>query len=307
MIAVVSHDAGGAEVLASYVARNRIECRLVLEGPAQGVFARRLGSVETVDLKHAIEECDALLCGTSWQSDLEWRALVAAKAAGRRTVTFLDHWGNYAERFVRGDQNVLPDEIWVGDETALRLARPLFVDTPVRLLPNPYFDDIRDQLAHYPTRVRGEGLAVLFLCEPLTEHGRRQFGDELHWGYTEFEALRYLVQNQAALGDRVTHLTIRPHPSEAAGKYEAIAAELGPFAKVGGDRPLLAEIMSADVVVGCQSMAMVIGLVAGKRVVAAIPPCGIPCALPQLEIEHLQQLIANSTEAPAASLFGQRT
>lgn len=294
MIGIVSHDAGGAEVLASYVARNGIDCCFVLDGPARAVFARRLGPIETVDLETAIRDCDTLICGTSWQSDLEWQALAAARAAGRKTVSFIDHWGHYRERFVRDGRQVLPDEIWVGDETALEMAQPLFPDSRVRLQPNPYFDDIRDQLSQHTSPPEGEGLAILFLCEPLSEHGRKEFGDELHWGYTEFDALRYLFQNCATLGGQSTRLVIRPHPSEAPGKYDAIAAEFGAMARVGGDRPLLAEIMSADIVAGCQSMAMVIGLIANKRVVAAIPPGGLPCALPQREIESLERLIEGS-------------
>ncbi|MGB1984427.1 MAG: hypothetical protein ACPHOH_03080, partial [Porticoccaceae bacterium] len=45
--------------------------------------------------------------------------------------------------------------------------------------------------------------------------------------------------------------------------------------------------------VGCESMAMVVGLLAKKRVISAIPPGGRPCQLPQPAIENLQQLVEN--------------
>ena len=51
--------------------------------------------------------------------------------------------------------------------------------------------------------------------------------------------------------------------------------------------------MEADVVVGCASMAMVVGLLAKKRVICSIPPGGRMCALPQKGIEHLQVLVSN--------------
>lgn len=38
-------------------------------------------------------------------------------------------------------------------------------------------------------------------------------------------------------------------------------------------------------------MAMVIGLLAQKRVISCIPPGGRPCSLPQKEIEPLSELI----------------
>lgn len=297
MIAIVSHDAGGAEILASLVARQKLDCVFVLEGPAVEVFRRRLGPIQSVGLEWAVQSSDSVICGTSWQSDLEWRAVVAAKSNQRRVVSYIDHWGHYLERFTRNGLTILPDEIWVGDAVAFSKAVTIFPQLTVRLEPNPYFADIIEQLSNLSDRAHPDGdvgLSVLFVCEPLSDHGRLDFNNELHWGYTEFDALRYLYRNLASLGDRVRRLTIRPHPSERSGKYDDIAREFGDVALVGGKRSLLEEISDCDVVAGCQSMAMVVGLLANKRVVAAIPPGGIACALPQVEIEPLTALVARS-------------
>jgi hypothetical protein len=89
----------------------------------------------------------------------------------------------------------------------------------------------------------------------------------------------------------VERIFIRPHPSEPAAKYDWAATEFALPIERGGASTLLAEIASADVVVGCESMALVVGLVAGKRVISSVPPGGRPCALPQPEIESLQGLL----------------
>jgi hypothetical protein len=116
-ICVVSHDAGGGELLASWVARQKQSCRLLLAGPALRVFERRLGHpLETVSLQQALQECDRFLTGTSWQSDFEWKLIRAARALGKPVVSFLDHWGHYRERFVRDGEECLPNAIWTGDE-----------------------------------------------------------------------------------------------------------------------------------------------------------------------------------------------
>ena len=47
----------------------------------------------------------------------------------------------------------------------------------------------------------------------------------------------------------------------------------------------------ADVVVGCETMAMVVALHVGKRVISCIPPRGGICKLPHSGIEHLQNLV----------------
>lgn len=291
MRCVVSHDAGGAELLASFVARTGGDWRFVLEGPALKVFQRRLGVVQCSTLEAAIAECDAIVTGSSWQSDLEWLAIDAARTARKNSVTFLDHWVNYRERFSREGIEHLPDALWVGDTYAEEMARRLFPAMPIELVDNPYFEDIRADIARQSAFTRSHsiehGIRILFVTEPLSEHAMRAYGDPLYWGYTEFDALRYLQANLSSLGAPVVELVIRPHPSEKSGKYHDIARELGTFVRLGGDRSLIEEVVECDVVVGCSSMAMVVGLLANKRVCCAIPPGGDPCSLPHREIELL--------------------
>src|SRR5258708_33490214 len=111
MIAVVSHDAGGAEVLSSYVRRNVVSAVFALAGPARSVFTRKLGAVDIVDVEAAVAAASWVLCGTSWQSDIELQAIVVARASGQRGLSFIDHWVNYRERFQRAGRERLPDEV----------------------------------------------------------------------------------------------------------------------------------------------------------------------------------------------------
>lgn len=293
VVAVVSHDAGGAEILANYVAQNKIAFRLVLEGPAANVFKRRLGTTEICTLEEALSACDWCLCGTSWQSDLEWRAIEQAQRAGKRVVAFLDHWVNYPERFIRNGVQHLPDEIWVGDEDAERLARKHFPSMPIRLVPNPYFIDMKRQIAELGIKKNpaGKGKVVLFVSENISDHARLRHGDERHWGYTEFDAIEYLFENIHALGEKVETVVIRPHPSDPPGKYSHIVEKYSDVVQLSDGKPLLTEIVEADIVAGCQSVAMVVGLLAHKKVVSCIPPSGSVCLLPQRHILHLRELV----------------
>lgn len=293
MIAIVAHDAGGAEILASYVAHVRPECVLALDGPAVKVFERRLGAVTTIPVADAVTRADWLLTGTGWQSDIEWHALGHARVAGKRSVAFLDHWVNFQDRFVRDGRKHLPDEIWVGDEMALREARTCFPGVPIKLVPNPYFEDVRREIAaRSAARLPREGgVDVLFVSEPIRDHSQRRFGDERHWGYTEIDALRYLLNHLYLLGKKVRSVTVRPHPAEPLNKYDWVTQEFGAGVVAGGRRHLFDEIADSDIVAGCESMAMVVALVAGRRVVCCIPPGGRPCSLPHAQIESLQTLV----------------
>jgi hypothetical protein len=297
MVAVVSHDAGGAEIVSSYVRQRRADAVFVLDGPARAVFARKLGAVRQVALEAAVAQCDSLICGTSWQSNLEIDAIRAAKSLRKPSVAFLDHWANYKERFVRDGEMWLPDEIWVGDTIARSMAISAFPGLPVRLVGNPYFADIKRELDALQTQRAHAlgGTSVLYVAEPLREQAQLQFGDERHWGYVEEEALRYFLRNISCLG-AVTDVVIRPHPSEALDKYAWAQSEFDLPIVMGGSRPLLEEIVGADVVVGCESMALVVGLLAGKRVVSCIPPGGRPCVLPHREIVRLETLLDMSEQ-----------
>lgn len=296
MLCVVSHDAGGAEILSSLIQQQGFECQYVLSGPALKIFQRKLGPIESTSLQSAIYSADWLLCGTSWQSDLEWRAIEIANQTRKRSVAFLDHWVNYQERFIRGGETHLPDEIWVGDAHAENMARGLFPSLKIRLVKNPYFDDLKRELAELtkPKESDPDGLRILYVCEPIREHALHEYGNERHWGYTEEEALRYFLGNLDLLGAPIGHIVIRPHPSEVAGKYDWASDEYDLPIIRGGAMTLFEEVAACDVVVGCESMAMVIGLLAERRVISCIPPGGKPCSLPQPEIESMQKLLMST-------------
>jgi hypothetical protein len=298
MICVVSHDAGGAEILSSYVRQQGLDCKCVLDGPALKIFQRKLNTFERHSLQDSINSADWFLCGTSWQSDLEWQAIGLARQAGKKSVAFLDHWVNYKERFIRAGQEHIPDEIWVGDLLAENMARSFFPSLTIRLVENPYFVDLKRELSLIvqPQELNPKQLKILYVCEPIREHALHEYGNERHWGYTEEEAMQYFLENLEILGAPIKHIVIRPHPSEVPSKYNWAAKQFDLSIISGGKNPLLEEIVASDVVVGCESMAMVVGLLAGRRVISCIPPGGRPCNLPQQQIEYMQTLLHNKNQ-----------
>lgn len=292
-VALVAHDAGGAELLSSFMRRMLVPTMLVLGGPACKVFARKLGTIHTVALEQAVERASWVLCGTSWQSDLEWRAIELAHIAGKRSVAYLDHWVNYRERFVRDGVEHLPDAIWVADLYAEALAKRSFPRVPVRLMGNPYFDDVLLELKGVKTRPPAElhGVTVLYICEPIGEHALVQLGNQRHMGYIEDEAVEYFFRHLSSVSDQIARIIMRPHPSEPPGKYSWVAEASPVPIQISSGGGLLHDLALADIVVGCESMAMVIALLAQKRVVCSIPPGGRPCALPYKEIESLRAMV----------------
>ncbi len=303
-LAVVAHDAGGAEILSSLLRRGVLgpqpDLRLVLAGPAVAIFERKLGPCRVLPLAQALGGAGTLLSGTGWMGDLEWQALAAARAAGVRSIAFLDHWVNYPARFVRQGRRCLPDALWVGDEPALALARQHLPEVPATLVPNPYFEDARDSLAALVAAqpLRCGPPRVLYLCEPVCEPALRHHGNSLHHGYTEVQALDHALIRLPGLLGPIDRFVLRPHPSEAPDKYDTQLFASGLNVHRGGALPLFEEVAAADVVVGLNSMALAIALLGGKRVYSAIPPGGSPCVLPLPGIRMLHEAPAGRP-APA--------
>ncbi len=291
--AVVCHDAGGAEVVSSYVRHHNIDSLFVLEGPALKVFQRKLGSIKISSLKDAIYQSASVLCGTSWQSDIEFNAIKLARELEKSSVAFLDHWVNYQDRFIRFGETVLPDKIWVGDMIAESIAKRAFPNTSIVLIDNPYLQDIKNELHNYQIGrlCMDESISVIYICEPISTHAKLRYGDARYWGYVEEDALRFFLSNISIFGKSINKILIRPHPSEPIGKYNWLQKEFKLPIQLGGSHSLAEEIANSDLVAGCQSMGMVVGLIAGKKVVSCIPPGGRSCVLPHKEIVHLKNIL----------------
>lgn len=283
-ICVVSHDAGGAEVVSSYVKRNRLDCIYYLAGPAVEIFKGKLGQVTSSSLGECLEQSDWVLCSMGW-SEHEWQALTHAKKMDKRVIVFLDHWTGYKARFERNGEMQLPDEIWVGDSTAEKIAQKTFSNIPIKSVPNPYYADLKDEIDLLPHHFRSNisGIKILYVCEPTAPDS----DESKRSGYTDHDALRYFFKCISERSELIDSICLRPHPAEPHDKYAWAMEDSCIKVTIGGERGLLEEIVDNDWVVGRSSMALVVGLIAGKKVLSCIPPGGNPCSLPHKEILHL--------------------
>jgi len=297
MIAAVCHDAGGAQIISSWLRRHKGEYCCVTEGPAENIFEQKLGKQRSLGLNEAIESCEWVLCGSSWQSNLERRAIRIAKVKKKKTVVFLDHWVCYKERFIENGSSLLPDEIWVADRDALDIAKNLFSKTKVLQKTNPYFEDIKNELAEITARKKKiTGNQILYVCEPISEQAMIDHKDPSYFGYTEQEALTYFLKNIHELGEKNPRIIIRPHPAEPRNKYDWAIGESMCSITIRNNLNLLDEIINSRLVAGCESMALVIALTAGKRVICSIPDGPGKCGLPHSGIEFLRDLKSRSTK-----------
>ncbi len=299
-VLVVSHDAGGAEIVSSWVKRHpQNNYRFIVDGPAIRIFEYKLGAFQSAqreDLERLIIENALVVTGTSWASSIEKVAIRFAKEHQTKVISFLDHWGNYKERFQLEDQQTLPDEIWVGDAYALKMAEASFPTVYIQLIENPYLLDIRDEINTCKVDPISEKSSchILYICEPVSAHALKQTGRVDAFGYTEFEALNLFFSHLHALvesGGKVD-VRIRSHPSEDPEKYTSYYVNESPEINVlaSSGSTLVEDCAWSDWVVGMNSMALVIALEAGKAVFCCIPGYSRPNGLPHEGIRNFLEI-----------------
>lgn len=286
-LAIVCYDAGGANQIVAQLSKidsKMINFRIMTEGPAADVFVGRFeNNTFKGSIADALAGAQVLLSGTGWASSLEHNARKVAKRGGIYSIALLDHWVNYAQRFVRNGETVLPDEIWVVDEYALRLAQQTFSSLKISLMPDCYSDLQVNQIIHLAYVANNE---LLYLMEPIrSDWGRGEPG--------EFQALRYFAEHLQKLDlPADTVIRLRPHPSDEPGKYDEFLSVFGHHQAFLDDGDLTHALSRARWVAGCQTYAMTLALKAGRTVYCTLPPWAPACVLPHTGLIQIRNLVA---------------
>ena len=236
---------------------------------------------------------DVLLLGTAWGPSLDKVLLSTANARGIPSVSVVDMWSYYLERFLDAESGglCLPTKVAVMDrlafdeavraglpESALvvtgqpylealakRLGSPELI-AEARLLRASWLEDSADQEA---TRL------VLFASEAIA----RDFGPGTSYyrGYTEVETLEGLLEavSSVQLGTRLDIKTVvKLHPEESPESYRRGPLASSPkISVVAGQHPW-PSMLAADVVVGMTSMLLLESAIAGRPTVSFQPGAG---------------------------------
>lgn len=284
-LAVVCHDAGATNILAAWLQQYTGELRIHAQGPALKILTSLFPQqVFISSLEQCLDGARCLLSGTGWASDLEYQARELAQERGIYSIAVIDHWVNYPQRFIRNQVQILPDEIWLADEYALKIAEQAFPEITLKLLPNLYLAAQVAEIRALPVKKTVHQL--LYILEPI----RSDWGKGGVSG--EFQALEYFLQHLDQLHiPSDIQIVLRPHPSEAPGKYDGIVNNFPDLTiSIDNNASLAEQIACSQWVVGCESFALVIALEAGKQVVSSLPPWAPPCRLPHDKLCSFQKM-----------------
>lgn len=272
---IVSHDSGGAELISSWIRfnKNKKEFFYCIQGPAKKIFKKNIGNLKNLSFEKIKKlKINKIITGTSWESNIENRAIILGRKRKVYTISCLDHWNNYQERFNYKKKMILPNEIWVTDKYAYKLAIKNFKDTKVTQKKNYYEINLSKNLKKKKIKKKSI-IKILYLTEPIFEHAKKQFNDGMYYGYEEFFLLERFFKNLKKITNKKVLITLRNHPSEKKDKYLNSIKKYKNFfdIKISAKINLFDDINRSDIVVGNQSMAMVMALCAKKKTFSILP------------------------------------
>lgn len=289
-LAISLHDAGAANLVIGWLKSSAMpDVRVHVGGPAETLWCKAFPQIATMTLSEALCGAVALLSGTGWESMLEHNAMMMARRLGIPIFAAVDHWVNYRQRFVREGIEILPDEVWVSDQYAVTEVKKQLPEVNFREFKNVYLrEQVSTILALGSTSKEFTGtIKVLYALEPIrqtwaTEDNRQG----------EFQALDYFLSRLSLLGlDKTCEIKLRPHPSDFSGKYDHwIASVKDAHVFLSLDESIADAVAWADVVAGCESFVLIIGLEAGRKVVSTLPPWSHKLRLPHSGIISLRDL-----------------
>lgn len=284
-IGVVCHDVGGANQVSAMCLSQFLRPAVgYFEGPAEVVFSNHKNEIQkATNLGDLIDSVAILITGTGWSSNLEHKARLEAKKKGIPSISILDHWVNYKERFERNGTTILPDEIWVVDDYAVGIAEGVFQKNIIKRVPDYYTIQQVDKIKSFSS---GYSDGLLYLLEPIrSDWGRGISG--------EFQALQFLINMLPELGIPAgTNIRLRLHPSEPIGKYDTFLGQDYGYPVTLESKSLASAIANARWIAGCNTFALTLALAVNKTVICSLPPWATPCVLPHSGIHQFR----NKTE-----------
>lgn len=303
-ILVVCNDAGGANVVSSFVKANlsKFNFSCLVSGPAVKIFKskglkiKEKFSVSPKTILNNFKNISLVLTGSSWSVSTEIDFIAAAKKQRVPTVTFIDHWVNYRERFGFPRavwRNNLPDEIWVGDPYAHKLAKNFFNNKSIKLKKNWYFKEVKDGYKLISNKVKSKADKILLISEPFNS-AINYHGDNKIKKTSEFYIMDSLIDK---LGPSGWPIVIRLHPSEKQAKYQKIISKYkSKFdIKLSSGKDPLVDLAQAKYVIGMESAFLVLSALCGKKTFSYIPGNEYQCPLPFkniIKIHNLNKLIS---------------
>jgi hypothetical protein len=213
-IVIFSHDAGGAQILSSYLSsKNILNVYGICKGPAVKIFKEKNIKIKKISIKEAVKICEIFITTTSWKSNLEKNIMKELCIRKKKFITFLDHWVHFKKRF---NKKYLPTELWCFDKQSYLKAKKIFKKTEINLKKNFFHDYALKKILSYKKSLDYKN-NFLYLTEPISDLYLKLYNKKVK--ISELDALEFFLKKCKT---KKINITIRVHPNDTINKYRPI-------------------------------------------------------------------------------------
>ena len=240
---VISKDAGGAEILASYLYNNKSNFDAVLDNPAKKIFLKKFSKLKIVSTKKMLKNLNLYseaYLGTGLKKyEVKILSLIKNKI---KTTSFVDHWCFYKERFkLKNKVYVYPDIINAHDTSSYNILKKNFRNSQVLMKSNPYWQEQLDKYYKKNKKIDNQFLLL------LPNFNEKNFSlKELNIFFKNFYLLDYKKK-----------FLIRLHPNT---KFQKLRESLKYLKflnyKISNDKDLGYDFSKSKIVIGYKSSAL---------------------------------------------------
>ena len=280
MLAVFSQDAGGAEVLSSYIKRLKCKKIFFLKGQAIKIFKKKLPKFKNLKLKNINKfKIDKIITSTSLNKNHELFAIKYAKEKKIYSISILDNWINYRERFKKDNQHYFADEIWTVDKNAFNLAKKKKLPN-IKLKKNLFLEDlIKD---YKKIKIKKNKYRILYFDSTLKNKNKQKR-----------RIIYFVLQIKKMKLKKNYKVYFRPHPSEKLFFYKNLLNKNNIKIIDVKKESTLQSIAKSNYIFGCNSMGMYISYKLKKNLINALPKydskLNIPIKIKSIRKFHINE------------------
>lgn len=262
-IYIAVNDRGPAEYISSLLVELQIPVYLNCSEIAKKAFNLNANYIVLIDHLPIEKDIKLVLTGTCLGDGVDKQAIVYAKENNIKSISIIEHWSHYRQRFILNDNLLLPDIIFVNDEFAKQAAieDELPADKLV-IVGNPKLEliskfDINSIISDEKISDLDLSNSIVFVSESL-----RDDVDLVH-GIDEYSALEDLIK----LTPKEIKIFIKLHPVESIEKYKKYSERVLVLPKLKNNL----SICAAPIIFGMGSMLLIECAIFHRNVISYRP------------------------------------